>query len=160
MKVANVWCALVALAVLAGCKSKGEMVAKKYSLEPTGIDQPITVEISIPSTWKEDVDRDGPEFTIPGQDGGMVSLTAIGLSGDTDETMKKAIALQYGADAKDAQRTDLPGGRVWMVRKERKFQHARVFVPFAGGVAMGVALVDDAQLPAIQKAFETLKLAN
>jgi hypothetical protein len=25
---------------------------------------------------------------------------------------------------------------------------------------MGVALVDDAQLPAIQKAFETLKLAN
>ena len=158
----NRWWALVALAVLASfsCKSK-ELVAKKYTLEVMGDDKPITVEISIPSTWAEDVsDRGGPEYKLPGQDGGMVSITAIGLTGDTDATMKKAIALQYGEDAKDAQRTNLPGGRVWMIRKERNFQHARVFVPFPGGVAMGVALVDDAHVPEIKKAFETLKLAN
>jgi hypothetical protein len=157
------WCVIVVLATLAsfGCKSKGELVAKTYTLEVPG-EKPVAVEISIPSTWTEEVDTDGPEFKIPGLSGGMVSITAIGLSGDTAETLKKAIALQYGEadEAKDAQRTDLPGGRVWMIRKERSFQHARVFVPVPGGVAMGVALVEDAQLPEIKKAFETLKLAS
>ena len=137
---------------------------KKYSVEATGIDKPINVQIAIPSNWKESKSTPGsPVFTIPGLEDGRITLTAIGLPGTTEETMAKAIELQYGADAKDAQRADLPGGRVWMVRKERMFEHARVFVPFPGGVAMGFAMIEDEKgkfLPEIKKAFETLTIAQ
>ncbi len=134
---------------------------KKYALEAPGIDHPINVEISIPSSWKENLSKPGsPKFTIPGQDS-MMSLVAIRVDGDDGTAaVNKAIALQYG-DGSGAQREDLPGGRVWVVRRENDYQHARVFAPFPGGVAMAFAMNEDPDakgLPEVKAAFSTFKV--
>jgi hypothetical protein len=138
---------------------------RKYSLVANGIDQPVKVEIDVPSNWKEDASNPrAPEFTIPGLDDSMISLVALRVDADNaDEALRKAIALQYGADAKDVKREELAGGRVWMVRKENSYDHARVFAPFPGGVAMAFAMNEDPSgksLAQVKAAFATFKVVR
>lgn len=132
----------------------------KFQLE-TGGGPPVAVAMAVPPAWG--VDPAGPAFTVPGVAGGMVSLAALDLRGDAAERMQTAIAMQYGEGerAKDVQRTELSGGRVWVERTELRMVHARMFVPSPRGVVMGVALVPHAaapRLPELRQVFETLTI--
>lgn len=160
---------LAILEILAACSCRGadrspsteEPVMRTYRLVP-GNDPsaaPVAVSLSIPSGWTDG--RDAGTFTVPGLGGGSrVSLTALSLSGGTAERVEAAIDAQF--DEGEAERTDLGGGRAWVQQVERARVHARVFVPYDGGVVMGVAILrtDTAdRLPEIRGVFETLRPA-
>lgn len=134
----------------------------KYSVMPVGETTPISVEVAIPSGWTVDSSSpDGPTFQIPGAEVRQLTINALALGGDAEARMAKAIRMQYD-DAAGAERSELSGGRVWMVRRENVVDHARMFVPYDGGVVMGVAIVTHAsadRLPAIKQAFETIAVA-
>jgi hypothetical protein len=158
------WVAAVALAACGSDRptSTPESPMRTFQLKPQGNAPSIAVSMAVPSTWT--VAPDQPVFTLPGLDGGRIALAALDLKGDESERMQSAIELQYGEGdaAKDAQRTDLSGGRVWMERKEVRMLHARVFVPYDHGVVMGVALIPHAaaqRLPEIRQVFETIAVA-
>jgi len=66
---------------------------------------------------------------------------------------------EVGAD----ERTDLPDGRVWIAHQDGENLHARMFVPYPGGVVMRVAILgpDGAgALPEVRAAFETLRVVG
>jgi hypothetical protein len=120
---------------------------------------PVAVSLSIPSGWTDG--RDAGTFTVPGLGGGSrISLAALSLSGDTAERVNAAIDAQF--EEGKAERTDLGGGRAWVQQTESARVHARVFVPYDGGVVMGAAILrGDAadRLPEIRGVFETLRPA-
>jgi hypothetical protein len=132
---------------------------RKYNITPIGDTAPISIEVAIPSDWIEDASSpEGPEFQIPGVEVRVLTINALLIRGDAEARMAKAIRMQY-ADGADAERRDLSGGRVWMVRREKVVDHARMFVPYDEGVVMGVAILTHAsadRLPAIQQAFDTI----
>ncbi|MBK9035440.1 MAG: hypothetical protein IPL61_29985 [Myxococcales bacterium] len=140
----------------------GKVTMSKFTLNVDG-EPPVAVELAVPAGWKADTSAaapDGPSWTTPGAR--LLMLAAIAPSGGDDEVrMRKAIRMQYD-DGEGAERTELAGGRVWMVRTEGENLHARMFVPYERGVVMGVAMMAadaSAQLPAIRAAFETLTIA-
>ncbi|HTJ45100.1 MAG TPA: hypothetical protein VL463_23490 [Kofleriaceae bacterium] len=155
---------IAAAALVAACGSDrqtgtAESHMSTFHLKPNSNAPSIAVTMAVPSTWTAAPDQ--PVFTLPGLDGGRITLAALELKGDESERIQTAIELQYGEGdaAKDAQRTELSGGRVWMERKELRMIHARVFVPYDRGVVMGVALIPHAaaqRLPEIRRVFETL----
>lgn len=132
----------------------------KFTLNVDG-EPPVDVELAVPSGWSPDGSVPDPAWK---RDGAlMLSLAAIAPSGSDDEVrVRKAIRMQYddvGAD----ERTDLPDGRVWIAHREGDNLHARMFVPYAGGVVMGVAILgpDGASaLPEVRAAFDTLKIVG
>ena len=66
-----------------------------------------------------------------------------------------------GENPADTERTELSGGRVWIARQEGENLHARMFVPYPGGVVMGVAILGAegaGALPEVRAAFETLAI--
>jgi hypothetical protein len=132
-----------------------------YHLSNTGSDLPVTVEIAIPPAWTADpiATPDAPMWKLAGAR--LLSLVAISPRGDDDATrVGKAIKMQYD-DLTGAERVDLPDGRVWISARDGENQHARLFVPFADGVVMGVAILEvesAGQLPAIRAVFDTIKI--
>ena len=159
---------IVALGVACGSSKSADRAAapaakRTYKVTALGAYAPITVELAVPAKWTEgEADLAGPQFKIPGTDTMLLGLAALGLTGDTPaERVAKAIKAQYG-DAQDAVRTELSGGRVWVVQTE-PVVHARMFVPFADGVLMGVAILPPRSadhLPAIRAAFDTLAIVG
>lgn len=157
---------LVALA-LAACGSSGSSGpssaprARTYDLSVLGASEPVRVQVQLPATWKETPgDRGEPWFALPGVDGALLTIAAVSPAGTADERMAKAIKLQYG-DAAGATRADLPGGRVWIVEHEGSREHARMFVPYADGVVMGAAMLEDpdgTRVPAIRAVFDTITI--
>lgn len=156
---------IVMLAVVAACDGGRATPATEarvhtFQLDTIGSAPPITAKLAVPATWT--IVPDGPEFGVPGVEGGMISLAALELRGDTAERLQSAIAMQYG-DGADARRTELAGGRVWIERVEKRVVHARLFVPCARGVVMAVAMIPHAaapELPALRQVFETLTVVD
>ncbi|MEZ4398682.1 MAG: hypothetical protein R3B06_01590 [Kofleriaceae bacterium] len=138
---------------------KGTM--RTYALDTDG-DPPASVTLAIPAGWAEDAlsTPTQPSWKLAGAL--QLSLAAIAPRGDDDATRTaKAIKMQYG-DAAGAERSDLSGGRVWMVVHEGDNLHARMFVPVGTAVVMGVAILgpDGASaLPSIKQVFETIQAA-
>lgn len=155
---------VLALGVACGSSKSADRAAaasakRTYTLTALGGKAPITVELALPTTWIErEADPAGPEFKIPGVDTMLLGLAALSLDGDTPAArVAKAIKAQYG-HAPAAVRTELSGDRVWMVDTD-PVVHARMFVPFADGVLMGVVILPPRSadhLPAIKAAFDTL----
>ncbi|MCC6522307.1 MAG: hypothetical protein IT373_06580 [Polyangiaceae bacterium] len=153
---------------LAGCSSRGSDAAatavpslRRYRIAPPA-GAPVTIEVAIPPGWTEEPGRpDEPRLAIAGATARLLTFAALELRGDAAARMEKAIALQYGADAAGVERSDLPGGRVWMVAREPENLHARLFVPFEGGVLMGVAILAreaESRLPEVRTAFESIAI--
>jgi hypothetical protein len=155
------WIAPTLLATLAACGSSGP-TTESFALVPAnnGSAAPIAVTMTLPGGWKTTGEAAEPVFEIPGlPSGSRVSVAALEFTGSPDAMMKKAIA---GAGQSDGQRTDLPGGRVWIQRATRVLD-ARLFVPYAKGVLAAVAIIGDPatdKLPEIRKAFETLAVVR
>lgn len=170
------WMLVVAVVSVVACNSSkksesgagGEPTAsgatsavKTYTIAGDGSDK-VKIEVAIPSSWTADTsDPDSPRFKISGaQVRQLTFVTLTSLRGDAKEQMATAIRLQFG-DAAGVERQDLPDGRVWMSEDEGRSIHARMFVPYDGGVLMGFALLakDSAgTLPEIRKVFETIKV--
>ena len=145
-----------------GATSASEPAMTRFILNVDG-EPPVTVALAVPAGWKPDTSSaapDGPSWNAPGSR--LLMLAAVSPGGDDAEVrMRKAIRMQYG-DADGAERVELGGGRVWVVRTEGDNLHARMFVPYAHGVVMGVAMMAAdarARLPDIRAAFETLTIA-
>lgn len=128
----------------------------KHALTVVGADDKVTVELAIPPSWTTDA-ADPPSWKA---DGARLSLAAVSPTGSDDATrITKAIAMQY-ADPSGATRTAYPDGRVFLSQPEGATLHARMFVPYPGGIVMAVALLSDpSKLASVKAAFETLKLA-
>jgi hypothetical protein len=135
----------------------------KFTVTPVGADQPLAFEVAIPPSWQADTSSGAPQFTIPGAETRLLTFAAVMPNGDADARMAKAIDMQYDDDdgKPGNQRVELSGGRVWIVRHELEVIHARMFVPFEGGVLMGVAMVTPeaaGHLPEIRTAFESITI--
>src|SRR5262245_14873405 len=135
---------------------------RTYKLVPANnpSSPPISVSLAVPSGWKENASNPSTVmFDVPGlASGSLVSLTAIELTGTPAAQMTKAIDIQ---GLSDGQRSDLSGGRVWIQKTQGAIAHGRVFAPYAGGVVMAVALIQNGadRLPDLRKVFETLTVA-
>mgnify|MGYP001210283797 CR=1 FL=1 len=131
----------------------------KFTLNVDG-EPPVAVELAVPSGWRAD---GSPDPTWSREGALMLSLVAVSPSGDDDQArVNRAIRMQYDAVGAD-ERTDLPDGRVWIAHREGENLHARMFVPYPGGVVMGVAILGAegaGALPEVRAAFETLTIAR
>jgi hypothetical protein len=129
----------------------------KLTLTEAGDDSnKVTVELAVPGSWSA-----GPDPASWKMDGALtLSLVTVSPRGSDDATrVGKAIKMNF-ADLGTAARTDYPDGRVWITQPQGANVHARMFVPYAGGVVMGIAMLSDASKVADVKAvFETLKIA-
>lgn len=121
-------------------------------------DAPVTVDFAVPAGWKPDPAGPPASWQVAGVP--MVMLAAVSPLGDDEAArLARAISMQYG-DGAGAERAELSGGRVWMARPDGDNLHARLFVPYANGVVMGVAFVSPGgPLAAIRAAFETIRVA-
>jgi hypothetical protein len=134
-----------------------------YHLSNTGGDAPVTVELAIPDSWKEDPALsapDSPVFKLAGAK--SLSLVAISPSASDDEARLAKITRRFDEES-DAERANLPNGRVWMTRRDGNNVAARLFVPFPGGLVMAVAVVgadQAARLPEIRAVFESLTIIS
>ena len=158
-------CFVIVAAGLAACHSGDSapgstkdttMLTFKLAPRNAPSNKPVDVSLTVPGSWKQNAsDALTPVFDIPGlASGSRVTVTALSLTGSPAQQMAKAIDLQ---DLTDGQRTDLSGGRAWVQKKDGEMFHARVFVPYADGVVMGVAMLrDDSKLSEIRTAFETM----
>lgn len=128
----------------------------KFALTVAGDDSKVNVELAVPDGWSTDAAAP-PSWKMAGAR--MLSLAAVSPGGRDDASrVDKAIKMQYG-DLGGAARTDYPDGRVWIAHPEGANVHARMFVPYAGGVVMGVAMLSDAsKVDGVKAAFETLKI--
>lgn len=131
----------------------------KFTLNVDG-EPPVAVTLAVPGGWSPDGSMADPAWKREGAL--MLSLVAVSPSGDDDAArVARAIKMQYDAVGAD-ERTDLPDGRVWIAHREGENLHARMFVPYPGGVVMGVAILGAegaGALPEVRAAFETLTIA-
>ncbi len=118
----------------------------------------VTVELSVPADWRTEP-QEPASWKMDGAR--ELSLAVVEPGGNDNATrVAKAIKMQYG-DLAGATRNEYPDGRAWISRPEGDNTHARMFVPYAGGVVMGVAVLSDsAKLDGVKAAFETLKIAQ
>lgn len=143
--------------------SAREPTVQTFTIAADGSDS-VKIEIAIPATWTVDTsDPDAPVFRIPGAQRHRLTFAALtSLRGDAKEQMATAIELQFG-DGAGAKREDLPHGRVWVSEDEDRQVHARLFVPYDGGVLMALVLLekDSAdELPEVRKVFETIEIVH
>jgi hypothetical protein len=129
----------------------------KFALTVVGEDSKVNVEFAVPGGWTSSA-ADPPSWKMDGAR--LLSLAAVSPGGnDSTSRVAKAIKMQY-ADLAGAARAEYPDGRVWIAHPEGQNVHARMFVPCAAGVVMGVAMLSDAsKVDGVKAAFETLKLA-
>lgn len=129
----------------------------KFTLVEAGDDtNKVNVEMAVPSSWKvDDSIKGGPSWKLDGAR--MLSLVTISTGGhDAATRLDKAIKMQ---DLADGARTDYPDGRAWVTKQDGANVHSRMFIPYAGGVVMGVSLLaDKSKLDGVKAAFETLKV--
>ncbi len=132
----------------------------KFTLNVDG-EPPVAVEFAVPAGWSADPSMPDPAWKRAGAR--LLSVVAVAPSGGDDEVrVRKAIRMQYDEVGAD-ERTDLPDGRVWIAHQDGENLHARMFVPYPGGVVMGVAILgpDGAgALPEVRAAFETLRVVG
>jgi len=130
----------------------------KFALSVVGEDSKVNVELAVPAGWSSAA-ADPPSWKMDGAR--MLSLAAVSPGGsDNASRVEKAIKMQYD-DLGGAARAEYPDGRVWIAHPEGANVHARMFVPYAGGVVMGVAMLSDAsKVDGVKAAFETLKIAQ
>jgi hypothetical protein len=165
---------LVAVLSVVACKSSkksepaatGETAAgamKTFTLNVTGGDAPVKITADVPSGWSADTsDPDQVTFKVSGAANTDVAFLAIAPGRDPAKRLDKAIEMQFGGTP-EAKREDLSDGRVWMSGPLGENTHARIFVPFDGGVVMGVVTQPKEsadRLPEIRKVFETIKVVK
>lgn len=134
---------------------------KTYTIAGDGSDT-VKIQVAIPASWTADTsDPETPRFKISGaQVRDLAFATKTSLRGDAKEQMATAIKHQFG-DGAGTEREDLPDGRVWMSGTLGTNLHARMFVPYEGGVLMAIALLakdSGGKLPEIRSVFETIKV--
>ena len=130
----------------------------KFTLTEAGDDtNKVTVELAVPAQWRTNSETP-PSWKIDGAR--RLALAVVGPGGsDNAERVASAIKMQF-SDLAGAARQDYPDGRVWIAQPEGANVHARMFVPYEGGVAMGIAMLSDAsKVEGVKAAFETLKIA-
>jgi hypothetical protein len=131
----------------------------KFTLSEAGDDSnKVTVELTVPGNWQSAGDNP-PSWKMDGAR--MLSLAVVDPGGnDNAARVQDTIKMQYD-DLTGATRNDYPDGRVWIAQKEGAMVHARMFVPYAKGVVMGIAMLSDAsKVDGAKAAFETLKIAQ
>ena len=136
----------------------------ELSMSADGSRPKVRVSMELPESWRDSVGPDGaPSFTAPGLAGQKFGLAAAAADGeDPAARIEQVFKWQY-EDGAGVTRAPLPDGRLWASRVEGRITHARMFVPVAGGVVMGVAMLRDltaAQLAEVRAAFETLREAR
>jgi hypothetical protein len=122
----------------------------------------VKVSIQLPPSWVAGTDDYGsPKFSVPG-----LKAPSLGLflaptdDGEPTARVEQAFKAQYEADA-DVSREQKTDGRLWANHTYGAINHARMFVPVPGGVAMGVAMLRDAteaQLAEVKATFETIQV--
>jgi hypothetical protein len=155
---------LVALVFVIACNSKssssssGAAAPSKLTLVEQGNEtNKVNVEMAVPAGWQPDSSHPA-SWKIDGAF--MLELVVIDPGGkDNASRLDHAIRMQFDKDAK-VTRNDYPDGRAWIWETQPNGNlHARMFVPYAGGVVMGVAiLTDKTKLDGVKAAFETLKV--
>jgi hypothetical protein len=142
-------------APVSAASGKGHM--SSFALTVVGEDSKVNVNLAVPDSWTAAA-ADPPSWKMDGAR--MLSLAAVSPGGsDNASRVEKAIKMQF-ADLGGIARADYPDGRVWIAHPEGANVHARMFVPYAKGVVMGVAMLSDAsKVDAVKAVFETLKLA-
>ena len=167
------WLLVVASVAAISCKAKAsepsggapsstevspdKAAASKFTLTEAGDEtNKVTVELVVPSTW-----RAAPAATFTADGAVMLSLANVSATGsDAASRVEKAIKRQF-EDVASATRKDYPDGRVWFAQPQNENVHARMFVPYAGGVVMGIAVLSDkAKLEGVRSTFETLTIAK
>jgi len=133
----------------------------KITLSEAGDDNnKVTVELGVPASWQAGpADEHNPSWTMDGAK--RLALATVGPRGSDDATrVEKAIKMNFD-DPATATRAPYPDGRVWVTEQEGANLHARMFVPYPGGVAMGIALLSDkSKLDSVKAVFETMKIAK
>ena len=136
---------------------------KTYTLNVTGGDAPVKISADVPSSWSADTsDPDQVTFKVSGAEKTDVAFLAIAPGRDPAKRLDKAIEMQFGGTP-EAKREDLSDGRVWMSGPLGENTHARIFVPFDGGVVMGVVTQPKEsadRIPEVRKVFETIKVVK
>lgn len=133
----------------------------KFMLSEAGDDNnKVTVELAVPGDWQAGpADAHDPSWKMDGAK--RLALATVGPSGSDDAArIEKTIKMNFD-DPKTATRATYPDGRVWVTEADGANLHARMFVPYAGGVAMGIALLSDkSKLDSVKAVFETMKIAK
>jgi hypothetical protein len=159
------WILVVAL-LISSCSSKSNSgsgsaaasAASKFTLVEQGNEaNKVNVEMAVPAAWQ--VDASQPRAWK--MDGAyMLALVLVDAGGDDNASrLDRVIKMQFDKDAK-VTRNDYPDGRafIWETQPNGKL-HARMFVPSAKGIVMGVAMgLDKTKLDGVKAAFETLKI--
>lgn len=138
--------------------SSGKAGMSKFTVTEAGDDSnKVNVEFAVPSSWQTDSAGPAPSWKMDGAR--MLSLATISPRGsDNAARVDKAIKQQ---DLADGTRNDYPDGRVFVSKPDGANIHARMFVPYAGGVLMGIAVLSDkSKLDGVKAAFETIKIAQ
>jgi len=161
-----IWLVMGAMEFVAACKSDGQSASTQtFTLASTGADLTVKVTASIPSSWTVEKTPDTINFNVPGIDTILPSVSIVSISPHARseaERLAKVIGYQFVATP-NAKREDLPDGRVWMSDVNDRNVHARMFIPYEGGVVMGIAMcMKDAEkkLPEIRKVLETIKVVK
>ena len=152
---------LVAVLCVVSCSkspSSGSSGPSKITVVESGNEKnKVNVEMAVPSAWHADSSRP----TSWKMDGAfMLSLVLVDAGGDDSKArLDRVIKMQFDKDAK-VTRNDYPDGRAWIWETQPNGGiHARMFVPSANGVLMGVAMLDDkTKLDGVKAAFETIKI--
>ena len=132
----------------------------KFTLSEAGDDKnKVTVELAVPSSWQAGAGDANPSWKMDGAR--RLSLATVGPSGsDAAASIEQAIKMNFD-DPATATRNTYPDGRVWVTEPDGANLHARMFVPYAGGVAMGIALLSDkSKLDSVKAVFETMKISK
>lgn len=133
----------------------------RFALTELGDDNnKVTVELAVPSSWQPgDADAHNPSWKMDGARN--LALATVGPRGsDAAARVEEAIKMNFD-DPATATRNTYPDGRVWVTEPDGANLHARMFVPYAGGVVMGIALLSDkSKVDSVKAVYETLKIAQ
>lgn len=156
---------LVAMVCVAACKSGSKSSPQTFTLTSTGADLSVKFTANIPSDWTIEKEPDAINFKVPGIDRILPCVSIVSISPHARseaERFAKVIGYQFDSTP-NAKREDLPDGRVWMSDVTDRNVHARMFIPYEGGVVMGIAMcMKDAEkkLPEIRAVLETIKVVK
>lgn len=132
----------------------------KFTLAEAGNESnKVTVEFAVPASWSPSTSGPQPSWKTEGAS--MLQLVTVDAGGKDNATrIANAAKMQFENDPPPT-RTEYPDGRVWMTQPDGNRIHARMFVPYPGGVVMGFAmLTDKSKLDGVKAAFETIKIAQ
>ncbi len=140
--------------------SSGKAAMSKFTLAEAGNESnKVTVEFAVPASWSKDPSGPQPSWKTDGAV--TLTLVTVDAGGSNDaERIAHAAKMQF-EDQPAPTRTEYPDGRVFMTQPDGNRTHARMFVPYPGGVVMGFAmLTDKSKLDGVKAAFETIKVTQ